>query len=170
MLKKAKEEGKLARGGDGSNQHKGANVTDRNNCSLSDLGITRKVSSRSQKLANIPEEKFETAIVEQKESGTLSRSGMLSAPVESLEAERRREASLVSLDIFSGCATPREWEGLLTGWVSAALCLTREDGLLPVQLYRVVPKERGGRVEFFFCLRRSISGLLEQTLLNTFPP
>lgn len=56
---------RATRGGDGSNQHKGANVVSRDissTATLPDFGLTRDQSSRYQKLAAMPEEHFETAI------------------------------------------------------------------------------------------------------------
>lgn len=80
ILAEMKANGERAtRGGDGTNQH-GGNVVSRDNSSptLPSLGISRDQSSRWQKLADMPEEHFETAVSTAKEhAGQVTTAHML---------------------------------------------------------------------------------------------
>jgi ParB family chromosome partitioning protein len=75
ILAAAKAAGQITRGGTGSNQYKTANVdgNDISTITLDGAGISRDVSSRAQKLAAIPSEKFEKAIKEAGEELSKSR-------------------------------------------------------------------------------------------------
>jgi hypothetical protein len=60
MLKAAKEAGQIKEGGTGSNQYR-ATIPDENSSktTLSEVGISRKLSSRAQKIAAIPADEFD---------------------------------------------------------------------------------------------------------------
>jgi hypothetical protein len=68
LIRVEREAGVLAkRGGNGSNQHS-ANVATGDISTLSDIGISRDRSARAQKLASVPDDRFETALLAPKPS------------------------------------------------------------------------------------------------------